>query len=81
MASLISRVCFRLTGKQVNPHLIRDMIVTHLRSTDTSERELEALAMYMGHSLNMQRQFYDKRTQSQKIQPAADLIRRLLESV
>ena len=31
------------------------MIITHLRGTDASERELEALAIYMGHSVAMQR--------------------------
>ena len=44
----------RRTGKATNPHLIRDMIVTHLRSRGTSEGEMEALAIYMGHSVAMQ---------------------------
>ncbi len=30
------------------------------RSTGASERELEALAIYMGHSLTMQRGVYDR---------------------
>jgi hypothetical protein len=44
----------RLTGKRTTPHLVRDMIVTHLRGGDASEKELEALAIYMGHSIAMQ---------------------------
>ena len=50
----------RITGKKTNPHLVRDSIVTYLRSTGASERELEALAIYMGHSLEMQRGTYDR---------------------
>ena len=50
----------RMTGKLTNPHLVRDMVVTHLRGGGASERELEALAIYMGHSLAMQRSTYDR---------------------
>lgn len=66
---------FRLTGKRTNPHLVRDMIVTHLRgSSSASERELEALAIYMGHSVEMQRDTYDRRTKAQKVEPAVELL-------
>ena len=51
------------------------MIVTHLRSTDASERELEALAIYMGHSLQQQKGSYDRRSKEQKVAPAVDLLR------
>ena len=50
------------------------MIVTHLRSGDASERELEALAIYMGHSIAMQRDSYDRRTKAQKVEPAVELL-------
>ncbi len=30
------------------------MVVTHLRGAGTSEAEMEALAIYMGHSVAMQ---------------------------
>ena len=50
----------RITGKKTNPHLVRDSIVTYLRGSGASERELEALAIYMGHSLDMQRGTYDR---------------------
>ena len=61
----------------MNPHLVRDMIVTHLRGTDASEKELEALAIYMGHSLAMQKGSYDKRSKEQKVAPAVDLLKSL----
>ena len=71
---LITSTSYRLTGRRTNPHLIRDMIITHLRGTDASERELEALAIYMGHSLAMQKGTYDRRTKSEKVAPAIDLL-------
>jgi len=70
----VSRTCFNMTGKRTNPHLLRDMVVTHVRETDASERELEALALYMGHSIQMQRTSYDRRTISQKVAPAISLL-------
>jgi hypothetical protein len=73
----VVRACFKYTGKRVNPHLLRDIIVTHVRETDASEKELEALALYMGHSIQMQRTSYDRRTLTAKIAPAL----RLMESV
>jgi hypothetical protein len=70
----VSRCCFKYGGKKTNPHLLRDMIVTHVRESDASEKELEALALYMGHSLNMQRTSYDRRTLTTKIAPAVELM-------
>ena len=67
----------RITGQRTNPHLVRDMIVTYLRGTDASERELEALAIYMGHSVDMQRKSYDRRNKSEKVQPAVTLLANL----
>ncbi|KAL4424494.1 hypothetical protein ABPG77_006803 [Micractinium sp. CCAP 211/92] len=72
--TLFWKAAFRLTGKRTNPHLVRDMIVTHLRGSGASERELEALAIYMGHSVEMQRESYDRRTKEQKVEPAVELL-------
>lgn len=42
--------------------------VTHVRKNgDASEKELEALALFMGHSIQMQRDSYDRRTLEQKV--------------
>ncbi|MGK3737071.1 MAG: hypothetical protein ACI8RD_010745 [Bacillariaceae sp.] len=71
----VVRCCFKYTGKSVNPHLLRDIIVTHVRETEASEKELEALALYMGHSIQMQRSSYDRRTLSTKIAPAIKLMK------
>ncbi|KAI7842588.1 hypothetical protein COHA_003692 [Chlorella ohadii] len=66
--------CYRLMGKKCNPHLVRDSVVTYLRGSGASERELEALALYMGHSIEMQRGTYDRRTKQQKVEPAVELL-------
>ena len=71
---LMTSTAYRLTGQRTNPHLVRDMIITHLRGTDASERELEALAVYMGHSVAMQKGTYDRRTKEEKVAPAVELL-------
>jgi hypothetical protein len=75
---LFQCAAYRLTGQKTNPHLVRDMVVTHIRARgDATEAELEALALYMGHSVTMQRATYDRRTVAQKVEPAVDLLARL----
>lgn len=72
---IVARNCYKYTGKRTNPHLLRDMIVTHVRDSDASEKQLEALALYMGHSIQMQRNSYDRRTLQRKVAPAVELLR------
>lgn len=72
--SIVSTAIHNVSGKVTNPHLLRDAIITHVRGRDNSERDLEALALYMGHSLSTQQKCYDKRTLQQKCEPAIDLI-------
>jgi len=72
---IVSRCCYKYKQKKTNPHLLRDMIVTHVRKNgDASEKELEALALFMGHSISMQRDSYDRRTLEQKVSPAVKLM-------
>lgn len=44
------------------------------RESGASEQDLESLAVLMGHSVKEQRGTYDRRTKSQKVQPAVDLM-------
>jgi hypothetical protein len=53
------------------------MIVTHLRGTDASEQQLEALAIFMGHSVHTQKTSYDKRSKADKVAPAVSLLQQL----
>ena len=71
---IVARNCYAYTGKKTNPHLLRDMIVTHVRGSEASEKQLEALALYMGHSIQMQRDSYDRRTLTKKVEPAVELL-------
>eukprot|EP00931_Biecheleriopsis_adriatica_P036752 TRINITY_DN21135_c0_g1_i1.p1 TRINITY_DN21135_c0_g1~~TRINITY_DN21135_c0_g1_i1.p1 ORF type:complete len:1146 (+),score=172.52 TRINITY_DN21135_c0_g1_i1:39-3476(+) len=68
----------RFTGKLANPHLLRDMVVTHVRNTDVSYRQLEGLAACMGHSMKQQATNYDKRSKATKLQPGIDLLQSML---
>jgi len=70
----------RITGKRVNPHLLRHVVVTHARKQELSERQLEGLARLMGHSLREQRRTYDKCTASDKIAPAVGVLSQWLEA-
>lgn len=74
---VVSRAVFKLTGRKTNPHMLRDSIVTHVRGQDVTEKQLEALALYMGHSLAMQKSSYDRRTLGEKVAPAVSLIQSL----
>ena len=71
---MVSNQCFKYSGKKTNPHLLRDMVVTYARGTAASEKELESLALFMGHSIAMQRSSYDRRTLKDKVSPAFDLL-------
>lgn len=75
LSRAFSMTSLRITGRKTNPHLVRDMVVTHVRAEGlASDAELEALAMYMGHSVAMQKGTYDRRTTSQKVAPAVGLM-------
>eukprot|EP00656_Telonema_subtile_P013590 TRINITY_DN16903_c0_g1_i1.p1 TRINITY_DN16903_c0_g1~~TRINITY_DN16903_c0_g1_i1.p1 ORF type:complete len:190 (-),score=31.99 TRINITY_DN16903_c0_g1_i1:73-642(-) len=75
--SAVTQATYRLTGKRTNPHLLRDSIVTHARDSDATEKELESLALFMGHSVAVQKSSYDRRTKGQKVAPAVAMIQSL----
>ena len=51
------------------------MIITHIRqNADASEKELEALALFMGHSIQIQRESCYRRTLEQKVSPVLKLM-------
>lgn len=66
-------------GKAPNPHLIRDMAVTHFVREGASEAEMEALAIAMKHSRRTQKEIYDRRTQYEKVAPAQDMMLKAAE--
>jgi hypothetical protein len=76
---IVARQCYTYTGQRTNPHLLRDMIVTHVRESQqgVTEPQLEALALFMGHSVAVQRASYDRRTLTKKVAPAVNLIQQV----
>ena len=77
LASLFAYTAYRITGKATTPHLVRDMIVTHLKQSGASSQVMESLAELMAHSPDMQRRSYDRRTQQEKVAPALEALRSL----
>ena len=73
--NLFTMTIYKLTGKKTNPHMIRDMIVTYFKRKNASESEMESLAMYMGHSVSIQKSVYDRRSKNEKMKPAIDLMK------
>jgi len=71
---LFRTTAYRITGKRLTPHMVRDAVITHLRGSNASEKELEALAIYMGHSITIQKSTYDRRTKSEKVEPAIKIL-------
>lgn len=74
--TLFTSMMCRLTGKRTNPHLVRAMAITHFQRSGATDAEMEALALAMKHSREMQREVYDKRTQQEKIAPALNMMLR-----
>lgn len=64
-------------GKATNPHLVRDMLVTHLYEIEASEAVMDALAVGMKHSRRTQRKSYDRRNKQAQIDPALRVMQEL----
>jgi site-specific recombinase XerC len=72
--NLFTMTIYKLSGKKTNPHMIRDMIVTYFKRRNASESEMESLAMYMGHSVSIQKSVYDRRSKNEKMEPAIHMM-------
>jgi len=71
----LATAVFRMTGQLLNPHLVRHMVVTHVRTTDgVTEAQLEGVAFLMGHSLDTQRKHYTKLTPAERVGPGIALM-------
>ena len=74
LCCLFRSAIYQITGQACNPHLVRDMIVTHFKRTNASDNVLEALARLMAHSRQMQAEVYDRRTSLEKVNPALEAL-------
>ncbi len=75
--AMFKAAAYRITGKATNPHLVRDMIVTHLKKAGTPGPVMDSLAELMAHSSRAQCRSYDRRTHQEKVAPALEVLRAL----
>lgn len=74
---LFRRTALRLTSQACHPHLVRNMIITHVLEQGVSDEVLQALATLLAHSLKTLMEIYDRRPLQKKSQPAVDLLETL----
>jgi len=72
--SVLQQAARRLTGKAVTPHMLRHMLITHLKLNGASDAVMGSLADAMHHSEEMQRRVYDRRCPQQRTQLAQQVV-------
>jgi len=65
----LGNAAHEMTGQRVTPHLLRDIFATYFLNEGAPESDVASLAYAMGHSPEMLRKNYDKRTPNQKHKP------------
>ncbi|MBD1865153.1 MULTISPECIES: tyrosine-type recombinase/integrase [Trichocoleus] len=80
LSEYIRHAAYRIKGKAVTAHLLRDMFVSHLMELGYSDAEMNSVANAMHHSPETQRGIYDKRTKEKKVAPGMDLARQIAEN-
>ena len=68
----------RLIGKRTSPHTMRYIWATWGFQVGLNDRELEALAYCMGHTVEVLRKLYERCTPEEKRRPVEEAINRLL---
>ncbi|MEG4534861.1 hypothetical protein [Microcoleus sp. D2_18a_D3] len=58
-----------MTGQRLTPHLLRDIFATHFLDNAASDSDIASLAYGMGHSPQILRASYDRRSPVQKHRP------------
>jgi hypothetical protein len=77
----IKKATFRYTGVAVTPKEFRKMYVSYIKSLpDITEAELEAIALAMGHSRQMQEQVYNQLGHDETIAPVISFQQRINQS-
>ena len=61
-----ARASYRLTGKSVNPHMLRSIYAVYMIESGCNRAMLLSLATAMGHKLETLEKIYDKRRPRQK---------------
>jgi hypothetical protein len=78
---IFKETAHRLTGKPINPHLLRDIYATwYLDNGHTPER-ITSLAYAMAHSEKTLREIYDRRHSQDKNRPIEEAHRELIQEL
>lgn len=80
MSAYLSGTAYALTGQRVNPHLVRDIFATYFLDNGAPDGDVSSLAYAMGHSQEMLRASYDRRTPSQKHRPIQSAMSKLIQA-
>jgi len=79
ISQYLSAATHALTGHRVNPHLVRDIFATHFLDQGAPDSDVASLAYAMGHSQEMLRTSYDRRTPNQKHRPIQSAMSKLVQ--
>lgn len=79
-AGRVQRSICRFTGARVNPHSLRHIFVTYLRSIGASEEALNSAARAMHHSRETQASIYDLQDLQAALEPSLNLAQQIAES-
>jgi site-specific recombinase XerD len=75
----LSTAAHALTGQRVSPHLVRDIFATYFLDNGASDGDVASLAYAMGHSQEMLRASYDRRTPEQKHRPIQSALSKVVQ--
>lgn len=73
-SAIIRHAAHRLTGQMLHSHLIRHMLVTHVKRLKIDQELQQSLALSMHHSPVTQSNSYDERSRLEKVLPAQQLV-------
>jgi hypothetical protein len=79
LGQYLSTAAHALTGQRVTPHLLRDIFATYFLDEGAPESDVASLAYAMGHSQEMLRATYDRRTPNQKHRPIQSAMSKLIQ--
>lgn len=71
---------YRLTEKQITPHILRHLWATWGHQKGLSDQEIEALAFAMGHSSKTLKTIYQHLTSAERLQPLSKVLDNFYQS-
>ena len=77
--NMFSTLANGLTGKMLNPHLLRDIYVTWFLDQGYTQDRIASLAYALGHSVEVLTKIYDRRKPHQKNRPIEEEMGKLID--